>query len=398
MRERLGTDDTILICNIQLNSQEDGGDLTTSTAFIQKDLQPNPKLLNTQIKCNSKDCESLETRSESKTISITLEEDGNSLLYNSHNTMSTYDDDTVVSSLSKDEDYIVIPTMAATLRHSLKPIMETCHLSTEKAPPYEVSFEKKSTINGAETSRGFYSQQQEEESSQVSLSASSSCSQRMDKLVANLAMTRSSTAPTLLCAKNTKIGTHLKSRPSVINRSQSLPVTKTEIAGNNPSSYSGNALLINGALMEGIRPRYNGDVFLHDENDLVYNPHAALVGDRKQRRSHRSLSVGGPEIFVGNLVGQSTLLASSSPLATDSSDASLVRRALFSVSESKKKLLIYDEEVSDGSACCQARQPQSTMKKELKYMVSKVTTPLRAVKLIKDKKANLQRSAKGCLV
>lgn len=395
MRDRLGTDETFLTGNTQLHRQDGGDDLDISAALIRKDPQTKPERPNIPIACKTKDCESLETMSESNTTFEVAEEDFNPLLPNSHNNNSINDDDTVVSSLSKDEDSIIFPTMAAALRNSLKPIMETCLLSTEKNPPNEVSFENKTAVNDMEKPRELFSHQEEKLLSQVPSSVSSSSPQRMDKLVANLALSRS--APTLH-SEDATVRAQLVSRPPIINRSYSFPVTKTEIEGNDHSSSSENALLINGALIEGIRPRYSCDVFGNGDNDHTNNPHAALVGDRKQRRYIRSLSVGGPEIFVGNLVGQSTLLALPSPLATDSTNASSVRRALFSVSESKKKMLQYDEEVSDGSACCQARQPQSTMKKELKYVVSKVTFPLRAVKLIKDKKVDLQRSTKGCLV
>ncbi|KAI2492631.1 hypothetical protein MHU86_21907 [Fragilaria crotonensis] len=159
-----------------------------------------------------------------------------------------------------------------------------------------------------------------------------------------------------------------------------------------PSTRSGtsysipeDSVIINGALIEGIRSR-DADFLPFDYPEL---------GNRK-RRVHRRVH-SGTEISVGSIVGQSTLLTAptSTPSISDS-DASSIRKSLRSASIAEEML----QEITganDGIACCQVRRPKNVVKEELKYVANKLTSPIRMLPIFKEKKAELKR-AKGSLV
>eukprot|EP00546_Thalassionema_frauenfeldii_P013676 CAMPEP_0178918220 /NCGR_PEP_ID=MMETSP0786-20121207/13709_1 /TAXON_ID=186022 /ORGANISM="Thalassionema frauenfeldii, Strain CCMP 1798" /LENGTH=86 /DNA_ID=CAMNT_0020591913 /DNA_START=212 /DNA_END=469 /DNA_ORIENTATION=- len=86
-----------MICNSKLNRKEDDDDVETSAAFVRKDCQSMPEQIDCETLCKSKDCESLESLSETNTTLNAEETDCHDLALNAQ------DDDTVVSSLSKDE-------------------------------------------------------------------------------------------------------------------------------------------------------------------------------------------------------------------------------------------------------------------------------------------------------
>lgn len=268
------------------------------------------------------------------------------------------DDDTVVSSLSNDEDSLIV----ARRNEALSPVLESECSQRNMLPPVEVEIPTSGLPDDQRVSH-------------------------MDRLVAKLADRQPSPPPIL-----TRSLRSLVDRPT-LGRNRSCPVRMDfSVASSMPSTRSGtsysipeDSVIINGALIEGIRSR-DADFLPFDYPEL---------GNRK-RRVHRRVH-SGTEISVGSIVGQSTLLTAptSTPSISDS-DASSIRKSLRSASIAEEML----QEITganDGIACCQVRRPKNVVKEELKYVANKLTSPIRMLPIFKEKKAELKR-AKGSLV
>ena len=158
----------------------------------------------------------------------------------------------------------------------------------------------------------------------------------MERLVARLAIRQNSPPPV-----QTRSLHSLVERPT-LGRNHSCPVRMdfSVASSSMPSStISGNtfsipedSVIINGALIEGIRHR-DGDLSIGESFD-----YSSLLGNRKRRVHHRVHSV--TEISVGSIVGQSTLLTSPSTTASiTESVASSVRKALCSAHIAEEMLL-----------------------------------------------------------
>jgi len=281
----------------------------------------------------------------------------------------------------------------------------------------------------------------------------------MEQLVANLAVDNSNDyqyqmIPIKQSTSFSSVVTPRSLSPSIISRTASCPTTmmdaNTVLSSSTQSHVRTHRQMRSGsATIDGIRPRDYGDVQLRHrieeegeipprrQSEQEQHPHANLVGDRKQHWTNRPVGnspgyyhyfcgVKPGEIRVGDLVGQSVLVTHSPISSSATGGASLtesvsvagvgkadysehmnkssIRRALWSTSTAQEKLLHYNEVASDGSACCQIRQTgkkgaKAMVKQEIKYAVSKVTTPIRAKlpPVFQSKKADLRRS-KGSLV
>jgi hypothetical protein len=130
------------------------------------------------------------------------------------------------------------------------------------------------------------------------------------------------------------------------------------------------------------------------------SPYSKYMGNRKRRVSHKGYT--GAEISLGSIVGQSTLLTSSScrtvtPSVT-SSEASSFRRALRS-SHEVEDLLLNVTGADEGIGCCQVHRPKNIIKEEFKYVAGKLLqkSPLRKLPFFHGEKVEFQR-AKGSLV
>jgi len=215
---------------------------------------------------------------------------------------------------------------------------------------------------------------------------------KMEELIADLALQRSTST-------SSHHHNHNPPRPDLINRTISCP-TKSAIPENSP-------IVINGIALNGTKHKDN-----NDDDDNTSNIFPEIVGGRK-RRVHRRVK-SGAEISVGSLVGQSTLLTESTVAGSSftggvssssccySEDASSVRRTIqnFRQVSAVANLLLSATGTEDGIGCCSRSQQQqgSKVKKELKYVVKKVTAPIRMIPLFKEKKTKLKRSTTGSLV
>lgn len=280
------------------------------------------------------------------------------------------DDDTIVSSLSCDEDSLIMAHRNA----RLPPIRE---LSKEfPMPPVEVAIP--TPEQPSHKRRG----------------------SRMEELLANLALASSLSGDHSSVDHSPTSGNTRGLSPSLVRptlgRNRSCPVRMDfSVASSNISSIrSGtssipeDSIVINGSVVEGIRNR---------DSDILgsHSSHSALLGSRK-RRVHRRCHTG-TEISIGSIVGQSTLHTSNTSAASFSdSEASSVRQALRSAGTANDLMLNFTG-ASDGIACCQVRRPKNIVKEEFKYVMGKVTSPIRMIPLFKEKKAELKR-AKGSLV
>ena len=269
------------------------------------------------------------------------------------------DDDTVVSSLSNDEDSLIVARRNAVL----SPVVEGECSQRKMLPPAEVEIP-------------------------VSCSLDDQRDSNMERLVAKLADYQHSPPPIL-----TRSLRSLVDRPT-LGRNRSCPVRMDfSVASSMPSTRSGtsysipeDSVIINGALIEGIRNR---------DTDFIPFDYPELLGNRKRRVHRRAHS--GTEISVGSIVGQSTLLTAptSAPSISDS-DVSSVRKSLRSTHIAEEML----QDIigaNDGLACCQVRRPKNVVKEELKYVANKLTSPIRMLPIFKEKKAELKR-ANGSLV
>jgi hypothetical protein len=285
---------------------------------------------------------------------------------NLHEVPSADDDGTIVSSLSNDEDSLILVQRTAVL----SPVLERDASHRTILPPMEVTIP--TPVSNPDQRESL-----------------------MEKLVARLAIRHTSPPRPL----STRDPSPLVERPTM-GRNRSCPVrmdfsVASSMFSSNRSgttySYSipEDAILVNGMVMDGIRNR-NGDLSVGDMSS-----HHALLGNRKRRVHRRSYT--GTEISVGSIVGQSTLLTA--PTATASitdSEASSVRRALRSAHSAEEMLLSYTG-AGDGIGCCQVRRPKNIVKEEFKYVAGKLASPIRMIPLFKEKKAELKR-AKGSLV
>jgi hypothetical protein len=272
------------------------------------------------------------------------------------------DDETIVSSLSNDEDSLVLAHRTKTL-----PPIEEVSKEFEFSPPMEVSIPYK------ETAKKYLS--------------------RMEELIAGLAL---SPPPVVTRGASPQV------RRPTLGRNKSCPVAMDfSVSSSNQSKSSRSIcssipedrIIVNGNVVEGVRYR-DADLILSSPIDPST---AAFLGDRK-RRVHRRI-YSGTEISVGSIVGQSTLLTATTTSGTShtaSSDASSVRKALQSA-EAAKELLQDHTGASDGIACCQVRRPKNIVKEELKFVVGTLTSPIRKLPMFKEKQAQLKR-AKGSLV
>jgi hypothetical protein len=277
------------------------------------------------------------------------------------------DDDTIVSSLSCDEDSLIVARRNA----RLPPIRE----GMNSQPPIEVAI--------------------------PTPEVGSKRASRMEQLVAGLALNNSLSGDQSSFDNNSPPSVLTRGpSPSVmrptLGRNRSAPVHMDfSIASSNlssnrshTSSIPEDAIIINGSVVEGIRNR---------DSDVLgsHSTHLALLGGRKRRAHRRSHT--GTEISVGSIVGQSTLHTSNtSAVSFTDSDSSSVRKALRSASTADELMMSYSG-AGDGIGCCQVRRPKNIVKEELKYVVGKMTSPIRMIPLFKEKKAELKRS-KGSLV
>jgi len=354
MRERLGTEETHRIRNI------------LSPPPQQTTTKTTPQTTNRQYKTQTPTMLSIEN--------INNYSDPFSHF---HLEPSGTDDDTIVSSLSCDEDSLVV----AQRNSRLAPIRE---LSKEfSQPPIEVAFTTPEM-------QGHKRQQLQPMS-------------RMEELVANLALSNSLSGEDQLSLDYSPTTTHVNTRgpsPNVarptLGRNRSCPVRMDfSVASSNISSIRSvtssipeDAIIINGSVVEGIRNR---------DSDVLgsHSSHSALLGQRK-RRVHRRCHTG-TEISVGSIVGQSTLHTSNTDTASfTDSEASSVRKALRSAGTAKELMNSYTG-ASDGIACCQVRRPKNLVKEELKYVMGQLASPIRMIPMFKERKAELKRS-KGSLV
>lgn len=329
MRRRLDTEETHRIKNIMLPLMNDPN---SSSIVNQSSFATDETMSNANANANSSDFPPEE------------------------------DDNTIVSSLSNDEDSLVV----ARRNSVLTPIIESENSLRNMLLPVEVEI----PASGSQVDQG---------------------NSLMERLVAKLAVRQTSPPPVL-----TRSLSSLVERPT-LGRNRSCPVRMDfSVASSMPSNRSGttysipeDSIIINGALIEGVRSR-DGD-FSSGEN----SNDAGLLGYRKRRVHHRVHS--GTEISVGSIVGQSTLFtATSSTASISESDASSVRKALRSAHIAEEMLLSVTG-ASDGIACCQVRRPKNVVKEELKYVAGKLTSPIRMLPMFKEKKAELKR-AKGSLV
>jgi hypothetical protein len=277
------------------------------------------------------------------------------------------DDDTIVSSLSCDEDSLIVARKNA----RLPPIRE----GMNSQPPIEVAI--------------------------PTPEVGSKRKSRMEQLVAGLALTSSLSGDQSSFDDNSPPPVMTRGpSPSMVRptlgRNRSAPVRMDfSIASSNlssnrshTSSIPEDAIFINGSMVEGIRNR---------DSDVLgcHSSHSALLGGRKRRVHRRSHT--GTEISVGSIVGQSTLHTSNtSTVSFTDSEASSVRKALRSAGTAEELMMSYTG-AGDGIGCCQVRRPKNIVKEELKYVVSKMASPMRMIPLFKEKKAELKRS-KGSLV
>lgn len=288
------------------------------------------------------------------------------LEHNLQEVPSADDDGTVVSSLSNDEDSLILARRTAVL----SPVLERDATHHVMLPPMEVAIPSHASMPDQRESL-------------------------MEKLVARLAIRP--TSP--LRALSTRDPSPLVERPTM-GRNRSCPVrmdfsVASSMFSSNRSgttySYSipEDSIIVNGMVMDGIRNR-NGDLSVGDMSS-----HHALLGNRKRRTHRRSYT--GTEISVGSIVGQSTLLTAPTVTASiTDSEASSIRKALRSAHAAEEMLLSYTG-AGDGIGCCQVRRPKNIVKEELKYVAGKLTSPIRMLPLFKEKKAELKR-AKGSLV
>ena len=307
----------------------------------------------------------VEIDSEHKPDSTTIE------YYN----VASKDDETVVSSLSNDEDDSSVIDSFALLPHNnnhaqAPPLKALTPIREITSPPVEVAVFSSPTTN---EERGAY---------------------RMDELVARLAV-KSNPSSGASCAPPVSSSSRVPKPILARNRSCPAPTTSdfasvaSTISASNKSgilssrsvdSIPEDSILVNGSLVEGISHR--------DGESTVLRKDSALLGNRK-RRTHRQC-YSGTDISIGSIVGQSTLLTSTSGASITSSEASSVRRQLKSAASAETLLRDYSG-ASDGIACCQVRKPKNLVKEEFKFVVGKVTSPIRLL-LPKEKKAQLQRS------
>ena len=279
--------------------------------------------------------------------------------------LSRGDDASVISSLSNDDDSVLFVQRNSVL-----------------SPVIEAECTRRSTTLPAEVD--------------VPIGVLNNPDQRdsmMERLVARLAIRQNSPPPV-----QTRSLHSLVERPT-LGRNHSCPVRMdfSVASSSMPSStISGNtfsipedSVIINGALIEGIRHR-DGDLSIGESFD-----YSSLLGNRKRRVHHRVHS--GTEISVGSIVGQSTLLTSPSTTASiTESEASSVRKALRSAHIAEEMLLNVTG-ADDGIACCQVRRPKNIVKKELKFVAGKLASPIRKIPMFSEKKAELKR-ASGSLV
>lgn len=289
------------------------------------------------------------------------------LEHNLHEVPSADDDGTVVSSLSNDEDSLILAMRTAVL----SPVLERDAVPHIMLPPMEVAIPTHASMTADQPES------------------------LMEKLVARLAV-RQTSPPRAL---STRDPSPLVERPTM-GRNRSCPVrmdfsVASSMFSSNRSgttfSYSipEDSIIVNGVVMDGIRNRH-GDLSVGDTSN-----HHALLGNRKRRIHRRSYT--GTEISLGSIVGQSTLLtAPTSTASITDSEASSIRKALRSAHTAEELLLSYTG-AGDGIGCCQARRPKNIVKEELKYVAGKLASPIRMLPLFKEKKAELKR-AKGNLV
>lgn len=316
---------------------------TEETRRIRNGMSPPDETPAIQVYTPASDAES---RNEMEALDL-CEDDGNS----------------VVSSLSNDEDSL----FRARRNAKLPPIRESRVdlAGADNLPPVEVAIP-------------------------TSASKPERPESRMDELIANLALShsRSHESPPRLVTRGPS--------PSVLRptlgRNKSCPVTMDfSVTSSNYSSIarSEDTIIVNGSVVGGVKNR-DGDSW-----DRMHPKDSRLLGDRK-RRVHRRNNTG-TEISLGSIVGQSTLHTANTSMASyTDSEASSVRKALKSAVSAGEKLLNYTG-AADGIACCQARRPQNVVKKELKFVVGQLTSPIRKIPLFREKKADLKR-AKGSLV
>ena len=280
----------------------------------------------------------------------------------------TNDDDTVVSSLSNDEDSLAVARRHATLTAIIEKEQSTQFSQRSMAPPVEVAI-----LTNKEDQR----------------------ESLMENLVSKLAIRQHS--PPLVLTRGLTGGPSYPMERPTLGRNRSCPVTMDfSVASSNMSTRSStasipeDAIIINGTVVEGVRHR-NGDML------GASSKHSALLGTRK-RRVHRRCHTG-TEISVGSIVGQSTLLTSVSATSNASvtdSEASSVKKALRSAHTAEEMMLSYSG-AGDGIACCQVRRHKNLVREELKYVAGRLTSPIRLLPMFKEKKAELKR-AKGSLV
>lgn len=426
-RNRLGTEETFIICNAKerLRNSDSNTDFTQEneeslgTGAVVEDESDDDTKKKERANNDSGACGTVETRSNTNSIvenrnassspSRSKKEETITIVNQNNDCNDDADDETIVSSLSKDDSLKnTTTTTAAALRKCLNPIVESlegkgngnCNITSTKTmttpsrphPPLEVSFKTK--------------KKNQERKAEVASSKPTILLQKYS----NSNNSFQKISPRDQLALKQVIATQdlsLNRRPSAISRMKSVPVTKQEES----TCYTGHQYQhrlkrsSSSSSVASYAPNHHRHLSRSSSSSSVSNtfsspttydhPYADLLGNRKQRKHPQkrySTTLHGPEICVGEIVGQSRVTNVGTGVDSANDDISTIRRAV----EATDKLVQFDEETSDGSACCRVSAQQQHYKKnfvqkEIQYITNKVSRALKP-------KVKLQRTTKGCLV
>jgi len=149
-----------------------------------------------------------------------------------------------------------------------------------------------------------------------------------------------------------------------------------------PSGVPMGALVVDGHVVEGIRPR--------DPDPFFQSEQCSLVSGRKRRIHTHQASSATSNVSVGSMVGQSSLFTAPTMISESTYSASSVRQHFMQTKVAEKRMN-WVTGAEDGVGCC--TQPRrSAVRQEVKYLLDRVSSPLRMIYNRKPS-VELQRSS-----